>query len=381
MLATLSPNGRTEYSGSEPLRELKIATIEGIYTFRRASPEGAWESAERVHPEWPVGSLLHEPRSDFLFAGVHGGGGLWRSIDRGRNWTRMGANVPSHIYSIQSQYIGDRCRLWLGVEPASLFFSDDLGETWTEREALKSVPEHENWTFPPPPHIGHVKGVAWHDSLPDRLFVLVEQGGLFETADAGETFTEIKGYLIGDQQFYRDSHRVCIPRSDPNRLYFATGDGLCRSDDGGKTWRYLLTKEGRIGYPDAMFIDALDENKIVLGGPKSAPETWRESQHAQATVLVSNDGGESWGERTKGMHAPLKGNIEAMSMYSWGDNVAYLAGTATGQVFLSEDGCASWTCLSDELPPISKAGHYRWFLSEQERLAIEERMRGWKEAV
>jgi photosystem II stability/assembly factor-like uncharacterized protein len=381
MTACLSPNGRTEYFGDGPLQTLKVGTIEGIYTFSRGSQAAPWCAVDRVHPEWPVSSLLLEPRSRLMFAGVHGGGGLWRSSDQGKTWNRIARDIPSHIYSVQCQYIGQQARLWVGVEPASLYVSNDLGQTWTECATLKTMPEHENWTFPPPPHIAHVKGVAWHDSAPDTLFVLVEQGGLFKTTDAGRTFSELKGYLIGDQQFYRDSHRVCISRRDPQRVYFATGDGLCRSDDGGESWRYLLTKEGRIGYPDAMFIDALDERKIVLGGPKSAPRTWISSQNAAATVLVSTDGGDTWSEKAAGMNAPVKGNIEAMAMYAGQGHVTYVAGTATGQVFLSEDGCESWKCLADDLPPISKAGHYRWFLSEGERKVIEERMKAWKNAV
>ena len=380
MLVCLSPNGRTEYAGEGPVETIKVATIEGIYTFHRPAPGGEWQVLGVTHPEWPVGSLAYEPQSGLLFAGAHGGGGLWRSADKGATWERIGSNVPSHIYSIQCQYVDGNCRLWVGAEPASLFVSTDLGDSWTERESIKSVPEHENWTFPPPPHIAHVKGVAWHDQTPDTLFVLVEQGGLFLTRDAGNSFEELKGYLIGDQKFYRDSHRVCIPRGNPQRVYFATGDGLCRSDDGGQSWKYLMTKEGPVGYPDAMFIDPVDENKIVIGGPSAAPQNWRTTQNAEATVMVSNDGGESWSEQTAGMNAPLKGNIEAMACYRFGDEVAYLAGTATGQLFLSEDGCASWTCLADDLPPISKAGHYRWFLTDEERLAIEERMRGWKQA-
>ena len=385
MLACLSANGGVEYSGTEPLKKLIVGTIEGIYIFERESVQSQWKKSEVIRPDFHVGALLFEPKSKLLFAGTHGGGGLWRSADDGKTWVELtnGLTHP-HIYSVQCQYIKsgnvEKTRLWVGAEPASLFFSDDLGDTWTERESLKSVPENENWTFPPPPHIGHVKGVAWHDSTPDTLFTLVEQGGLFKTTDAGITWTELKGYLIGDQQFYRDSHRVCIRKSDANFMLFATGDGLCKSLDGGETWCYLMTKEGQIGYPDAMFIDAHDENKIVIGGPSSAPETWRETQFASGTVLVSTDSGETWTEKTQGMNAPLKGNIEAMGMYASENSVAYVAGTAMGEVFLSEDGCDSWACLADDLPPISKAGHYRWFLSDAEREQIEERMRAWKDA-
>ncbi|HUI59108.1 MAG TPA: hypothetical protein VLX90_02730, partial [Steroidobacteraceae bacterium] len=192
MIACLSPNGRTEYAGDAPLKTLKVGTIEGIYTFTRDSQGAAWRVTDRVHPEWPVSSLLLEPRSRLVFAGVHGGGGLWRSSDQGKSWSRIGRDMPSHVYSVQCQYAGDQTRLWVGVEPASLHVSTDLGETWTECSTLKSMPEHENWTFPPPPHIAHVKGVAWHDSAPDVLLVLVEQGGLFKTTDAGRTFSELK---------------------------------------------------------------------------------------------------------------------------------------------------------------------------------------------
>ena len=382
MLVCISPNGGAQYSGTAPLRSIRVATVEGIASFNRDAPGAPWRRGDQLRPDLHVSALLFDPRSGLLFAGGHGSGGLWRSADDGKTWHRLTNGLTNqHIYSVQAQYIGDKTRLWVGAEPTSLYLSDDLGTTWTERDSLRRVPEHENWTFPSPPHIGHVKGVAWHNAKPNRIFVLVEQGGLYVSQDAGLTWRELKGYLIGDQKFYRDAHRICIRPSDPDQIYFATGDGLCRSEDGGETWNYLMTKEGRIGYPDAMFIDAHDERKIVIGGPKLGPELWSKIFHSQATVLVSPDGGATWIEKANGLNAPLKGNIEAMSMYSTATSVDYLAGTATGQLFLSEDGCESWACLADDLPPISKAGHFRWFLSEEERHAVEERMRRWSGAA
>lgn len=379
MLMCISPNGGVETTGSERLSRIKVATIGGIVTLERNAEADAWTETGRALQQLHLGSLLYEPLSGRLFAGAHGGGGLWMSEDGGPRWRQLTNGLPHpHIYSLQAQYREGRARLWVGAEPVSLFFSDDLGESWTERPSLKTVPENENWTFPPPPHVAHVKNVAWHDSAPDTIYVCVEQGALLRSHDSGVTWSEIKGYLIGDQEFYRDTHRLRIARSDPGRLYFATGDGLCRSLDGGETWAYLLDKDSPIGYPDAMFIDALDERKIVLGGPRGAPRTWRESKDAKATVLVSRDGGETFAAMTQGMGAPLRHNIEAMGMYSTPDHVWYAAGTAGGEVFLSEDGCETWIPIAQGLPPVSKAGHFRWFLSEQEREDIEERMRGWK---
>lgn len=379
MLACVSANGGVKYHGDKPLSVIKVGTIGGVYTFERESLLSPWLNKGVSRPDFHVGSLLFEPGSGYLFAGTHGGGGLWRSTDLGNTWEELTNGLSHrHIYSIQCQYIDGKPRLWVGAEPASLFMSNDLGKSWVERKSIKTVPENENWTFPPPPHIAHVKGVSWHDSNPDRIFVLVEQGGLFVSDDAGLSWEELKGYLIGDQKFYRDCHRLCIAEDDPNRMYFATGDGLCRSLDGGINWKYLLTKEDRIGYPDAMFIDPNNTQKLVIGGPTCAPEDWRTTQNSEATVLVSYDGGDTWLEKSQGMNAPLKGNIEAMGLYSTVTTETYIAGTAIGQLFISEDGCENWVCIADDLPPISKAGHYRWFLSDAERATIEERMRAWK---
>jgi hypothetical protein len=139
-----------------------------------------------------------------------------------------------------------------------------------------------------------------------------------------------------------------------------------------------MTKEGRIGYPDSLFIDPFDENKIVVAGPQSegAPR-----YDAKATVMVSHDRGRTFEDAGRTMGAPLRGNIEAMGLYATPDHVTYLAGTAVGELFISEDGCESWELLKGDLPPISKAGHYRWYLSEEERSRVEERMHRWKAAA
>jgi len=73
--------------------------------------------------------------------------------------------------------------------------------------------------------------------------------------------------------------------------------------------------------------------------------------------------------------SPIVGNIEAMGLYHWSDRVMLVAGTATGEVFACEDAGGVWEQLATGLPPISKGGHYRWFLPPGERGRIEERMR------
>lgn len=78
----------------------------------------------------------------------------------------------------------------------------------------------------------------------------------------------------------------------------------------------------------------------------------------------------------QGLPQPIHGNIEAMGMYCWPigngkHGVSFYAGTAVGDIFTSDDRGQTWTPLVNGLPPISKARHYRHFLTEDEKLNIE----------
>jgi photosystem II stability/assembly factor-like uncharacterized protein len=116
-----------------------------------------------------------------------------------------------------------------------------------------------------------------------------------------------------------------------------------------------------------------------MGGAGDAPEDWRNTRCSRASVIRSADGGLSWVQVHNGMPDPLKGNIEAMAHVHAGAYLGILVGTATGEVFLSEDDGKSWSCIALGLPPISKAGHYRWFLSDEGRAAVVNKMWKWKD--
>jgi hypothetical protein len=96
--------------------------------------------------------------------------------------------------------------------------------------------------------------------------------------------------------------------------------------------------------------------------------------------MVSNDFGTTWQERREGLPNPVVGNIEAMGLHQQGEQVLISVGTATGEVYVSENEGHHWERVAHNVPPISKAGHFRWFLTDERRLQIEEAMRGWKPA-
>ena len=107
-----------------------------------------------------IGSLTLSPRA--IFAGTHGGG-VWASVDGGQTWERRDRGLAhDNVYALSFVQVGDELRLYAGTEPAHCYVSTDLGESWTVLPALRDVPSVGEWTFPAPPHLGHVKTVAFH---------------------------------------------------------------------------------------------------------------------------------------------------------------------------------------------------------------------------
>jgi len=44
-------------------------------------------------------------------------------------------------------------------------------------------------------------------------------------------------------------------------------------------------------------------------------------------------------------------------------------GTATGELYATDDHCRSWVCLYDDAPAFSKEDHHLPFMSDEERAA------------
>jgi photosystem II stability/assembly factor-like uncharacterized protein len=366
----LSPNGQNRTAGSGPATRMMVATLKGVAVLERDDRDAPWELTGRTLENRHVGSLLFEPRSGKLFAGAHADGGVWVSDDGdGRSWRPLGNGIDRpHIYCLSARY-GDGVTLFAGTSPAGLYRSDDLGESWTDVKGIRDVPDTDKWTFPPPPHIPHVKNVVFHPHRRDTIFVLVEQGALLKSVDDGASWTELSGYLKPEDVAYRDMHRLLLHPDDPDIFFLATGEGLYRSDDGGATWSHPVRRGDRMGYPDFLFTDPDDSETLYMGGSFLNPSQWYKAGIAESTVLRSTDRGETWTEQAAGMPVPMVGAFEAMTLHSWPGGMMLAVGTATGEVYVSEDRTRSWTRIDDNVTPVSKDDHHFPFMSEEARRA------------
>jgi photosystem II stability/assembly factor-like uncharacterized protein len=369
--AYLSPNGQALTAGNGTVTRILVATLKGIAVLERETRGRHWTVTDRLLEDRHIGAIVKEPVSGKLFAGCHHAGGVYVSDDgEGAGWWQINKGLDrEHVYTLAVRNAGGRTTLFAGTSPAGLYRSDDLGESWTEIASIYDVADTDKWTFPPPPHIPHVKTVTFHPTEPETLFVLVEQGAFLKSTDDGRTWTDLTAYSKPEDVAYRDMHRMLIDPADPDRFFLATGEGLYRSTDGGKSFDHLMKRFDRMGYPDFLFFDPADAQTLYMGGSYLNPAQWYKEGIAESTVMRSTDGGDSWEEVSAGLPDPVVGAFEAMSLHRWDGGMMLMAGTATGEVYASDDYCRSWVCLDDDVEPVSKDDHHLPFMSKEERRA------------
>ena len=353
MAIGLSHGGSTLYSSPSPSQEVLVGTREGVVTIERETSGSEWRVKNRALTDKHISAIIKEPESGLTFAGAFHGS-VHASADDGKTWEpRNNGLTETDVYSLAARHVNGRVRLFAGTEPAHLFTSNDLGLHWSEVPSLRSVPSVPKWSFPAPPHIGHVKHINFDPDTPTTIYASVEVGGLLKSTDAGEHWEEFPS-------LYEDVHRLMIHPSNPRFLYAVTGRGLYVSPDAGANWEQWTRREDEIGgYPDGFVFRPSDPKLIFMTAAHDAPGTWRTTHFAGARISRSTDGGRSWEILRNGLPDRLQASIEAFCLEEAGASCSIFAATTSGEVFCSADLGEHWNKIISGLPPISKAGHYR----------------------
>ncbi len=264
---------------------------------------------------------------------------------------------------------------------------------------------------------GRSVAVTGSAARPDEYWMGTTGGGVFKTTDGGTSWTP-----MSDKYFGGTIGAIAVAPSNPNIVYVgggefpirgnvSHGDGVYKTTDGGRTWRYMGLVETRHiakirihpGNPDLVYVAALGQvfspnaergiYKSIDGG-----ETWRRvlfrndstgavdltmdpndprilyaglwqagrtpwklvSGGVGSGIFKSTDGGETWTEITRnpGLPGGLIGNIGISVSPVQRGRVWALIEADSGGVFLSDDAGATWTKVNSERKLRQRAWYY-----------------------
>jgi photosystem II stability/assembly factor-like uncharacterized protein len=345
----LSPGGTSVQRQEAPSARLVVGTVEGIFVFERDSRRG-WIAAGRGLEGCFV-SALTRLEDGALIAGTHGLG-VARSDDGGMTWKLANAGLTHFdVWVVKAERLGGRERLFAGTLPAHLFASDDGAASWYELTALREVPSTPQWSFPPPPHQGHVLDVA---SLGSSLYVGIEVGALLRSRDGGESFEELP---VNPDVSEVDIHRLVLHPKRPQRIVAATGWGMILSDDAGASWRKGERLPG-IDYPIPLLAHPDDPDLLFVAGGEGWPPNWYQLGRSRAKIARSRDGGRSWQRLLGGLPDGQRPTFGGLALEAWIGGYALFAADTDGQIYESGDGGEHWSVVA-EAAPVSKGEQYR----------------------
>jgi photosystem II stability/assembly factor-like uncharacterized protein len=289
--------------------------------------------------------LIYAGSNSFMNGGrgPRGRGALARSKDGGRSWSDITPNlgIDEDVWALGVP--PDRAgSVFVGTSQARLFRSDDQGATFRECAGFTKIPGRDRWSFPAPPHIPHVRSIAFAPTNPAIIYVGVEEGGVVLSRDAGETFEVV------NRGIYPDIHTIVVSPGDHRRLFATTGAGFYLSENAGSSWRHITNGLSR-SYTIPLLVSGDGAQTILTAAAAGPPPSWMgKSRGANALVFRSDDGGRSF-RALGGSEGPTRGMVMRMKPDPSGDG-GFFAALNDGGVIHSADG-VSISTLAEKLPP------------------------------
>ncbi|MBM4167183.1 MAG: glycosyl hydrolase [Ignavibacteria bacterium] len=187
--------------------------------------------------------------------------------------------------------------------------------------------------------------------------------GMYKSDDAGKTWK-----FTGLAEAQTISKIVVHPK-DENLVYVAAFGhvfgankerGVFRSNDGGKNWQKILFKNDSTGAVD-IEIDPNNARIIYAALWQAYRNPWSMSSGGGGSSLwKSTNGGDTWEEisSSKGLPKGLKGKIGIAVSQAKRDRVWAIVEADEGGLFRSEDGGKNWTKINDDRRIRQRAWYY-----------------------
>ncbi len=286
-----------------------------------------WTPVFDRYPSYSTGAIAIDPaNSNVVWLGtgentsqrsVGWGDGVYKSLDGGRTWTRMGLAASEHVGKILIDprdsdvvYVAAMGGLWAPGGDRGLFKTTDGGATWTpvlrisedtgiadvhldprDPDVLYAVAyqrrRHVGVLVAGGPESGVRKstdgGATWRDITrglpegdlgrialavspvnPDVVYALAaateDKSGFYRSPNQGESWTRMSDYIVVDPQYYGELY------PDPHRMdrVYAADVHIHVTDDGGRTFRPLNSRFKHVDNHELVFDP--DDPEYLLAG-------------------------------------------------------------------------------------------------------------------
>jgi sortilin (neurotensin receptor 3)/BNR-Asp box repeat protein len=364
---------------------LLVGTRRGGFIFRSDSSRRKWKMQGPYHTGIPINhmSMDKRGRKPRVFAALNSytwGPVVAYSDDMGKKWKR-GKEAPrftkkskmkvERLWHIRPWTEAYPDVVYLGLDPYSLWRSEDRGDSWEPVEGLLKEPTRKDWS----PGGG---GPCLHTIVPDYankkgIYVGISSAGVYHSKDEGESWRplnkSVKSPWLPEERPRANScvHKMDINPKKPKLLYQQNHAGVYRSDNGGENWVHIdedlpetkvMDGYTRRGFGFACTVHPHDPDTAYLFPLVS--DGFRVCPEGKAAVYRTQDRGKSWEQMRKGLpqqDAYIQVLREGLT-HDEEDPAGVYVGTTNGQVFYSRNEGDSWELMAGYLPPVHSVEAY-----------------------
>jgi hypothetical protein len=344
---------------------LLIGTKKGAFIAASDPLRARWTLSGPFCEAWPINHVVGCPRTGTVYAGGGNewfGPAVWKSPDLGASWTHSSqglayAEGETPIKTVWSLAVRDG-KVFAGVEPAGLFQSADAGDSFSELSALRTHPTRPHW------QISGAGGTMLHHIVPHpgdekRIWVGISAAGVFATDDGGASWEPRNRGTRNDYmpdkypEVGQCVHSLALAAGTQDRLYQQNHCGMYRSEDAGRSWDSIEAGlPSTFGFPTAAH--PRDPDTLFLL-PLNGDTAGRFVPDGAAAVWRTRDAGGTWQALRNGL--PQKQAFFGVLRQAMATDVLEPAGlyfgTSSGAVFASRDEGEQFTCIAEHLPTIT----------------------------
>ena len=190
---------------------------------------------------------------------------------------------------------------------------------------------------------------------PGHIYVGISVAGVFETRDGGNSwYPKNKGLradFLPDPQaeIGHDPHLLVSCAAYPNVLWQQNHCGIFRTTDGGENWSDISDPDGDANFGFAIAADPNDPLRAWVAPATS--DGVRVAVDKKMCICRTDDGGNTWKTFRNGLPQEYAYDIVFRhALISNGTDVLF--GTTTGNLFSSADEGENWSTISNFLPMI-----------------------------